>query len=161
MNAFKTVASLAAASLWMAGCAYTPVQPGMSRQDVIARYGSPSRIVPLSSGTRLQYSTQPAGRSVVMVDLDAAGAVVAARQVMTPKEFSRIEPEKWTRHDVEVEFGRPATVDRVAFWAGDIMTYRWLDSDQRMFFWVYLDGQDVVRRTGQGMEFFSRSQFLR
>ena len=73
MNAFKTVASLAAASLWMAGCSYAPVQLGMSRQDVIARYGSPSRIVPLSSGMRLQYSTQPAGRSVVMVDLDAGG----------------------------------------------------------------------------------------
>ena len=93
-----------------------------------------------------------------MVDLDAAGTVVSARQVMTPKEFSRVEPGKWTRQDVEHEFGRPATVDRVASWAGDIMTYRWLDSDQRMYFWVYLDGQGVVQRTGQGMEFSSRSR---
>ena len=157
MNAIKTVSSLLVALVSLAGCAFTSVQPGMSRQDVIAHYGAPSRVVPLSSGTRLQYSSQPAGRSVVMVDLDAAGTVVSARQVMTPKEFSRVEPGKWTRQDVELEFGRPATVDRVASWAGDIMTYRWLDSDQRMYFWVYLDGQGVVQRTGQGMEFSSRS----
>ena len=157
MKVTKTLFSLAAVALAMAGCALTTVQPGMLRQDVIAHYGAPSRVVPLSSGTRLQYSTQPAGRSVVMVDLDAGGTVVAARQVMTPKEFSRVEPGKWTRQDVEREFGRPATVDRVASWAGDILTYRWLDSDQRMYFWVYLDGQGMVQRTGQGMEFSTRS----
>lgn len=159
MNPPKAISSLVAALLLFAGCAFTSVQPGMSREDVIARNGAPSRVVPLNPGTRLQYSTQPAGQSVVMVDLDAEGRVIAARQVMTPKEFSRIEPGKWTRQDVEREFGRPAMIDRVASWAGDIMTYRWLDSDQRMFFWVYLDEQGVVRRTGQGMEFHARSLF--
>lgn len=161
MAPLKTVLSLAVAATWsVAGCAVTCVQSGLSRQEVIARYGTPSRIVPLNSGTRLQYSTQPAGRSVVMVDLDAEGRMISARQVMTLKEFSKIDPGRWSRQDVEREFGRPATVDRVASWAGDIMTYRWLDSDQKMFFWVYLDNQGIVRRTGQGMEFHNRS-FLR
>ncbi len=157
MKVIKTVSCLAAAVLLMAGCALTAVQPGMSREDVITHYGTPSRVVPLSAGTRLQYSTQPAGQSVVMVDLDAAGSVIAARQVMTLKEFSRIEPGKWTREDVEREFGRPATVDRVASWPGDIMTYRWLDYEQSKYFWVYLDGNGVVQRTGQGMEFPTRA----
>lgn len=144
--------SLAASAL-MAGCALTGVQPGMSREEVMARYGTPSRILPLESGTQLQYSRQPAGQSVVIVDLDAAGKVVAARQVLTPGEFSKIQPGQWTRDDVERMFGRPASVDRVASWPGDILTYRWRENNlQDMFFWVYLDAKGVVQRTGQGME---------
>jgi len=145
--------SLAASVLLMAGCALTGVQPGMSREEVIARYGTPSRILPLEAGTRLQYSRQPAGQSVVIVDLDTAGKVVAARQVLTPGEFSKIQPGQWTRDDVERMFGRPASVDRVASWPGDILTYRWRENNlQDMLFWVYLDTKGVVQRTGQGME---------
>ena len=87
-----------------------------------------------------------------MRHLDAAGKVVTARQMMTLAELSKIEPGKWTRDDVEREFGRPASMDRVASWLGDIMSYRWLDITQDMYFWVYLDGGNVVQRTGQGME---------
>ena len=152
MKILQTGASLALSALLMAGCAATDVQPGMSRQAVLERYGAPSRVLALGAGTRLQYSGQPAGQNVLMVDLDAAGRVVSARQVMTLGELSRIEPQKWTRDDVEREFGRPASVDRVASWPGDIMTYRWRDKVQDMFFWVYLDAHNRVRRTGQGME---------
>ncbi len=144
MTLAKTLFSLAAALLLMAGCAFAPVE---------ARYGKPTRAVPVGSGIRLQYSRQPAGQSVVMVDLDAAGKVMAATEVMTPQAFSIIEPGKWTREDVEREFGPPASVDRVASWKGDIMTYRWRENNiQDMYFWVYLDARQVVGRTGQGME---------
>ena len=156
MKRFQVFATLACTAL-LTSCALAPVQPGMSQADVLKRYGTPTRIVPLNSGTRLQYSTEPAGQSVVMVDLDAAGKVVNARQVMTPAEFSKVQPGQWTREDVEREFGRPASVDRVASWPGDIMTYRWLSSNiYDMYFWVYLDGRNVVQRTGQGIEFPAR-----
>ncbi|MGH8847805.1 MAG: hypothetical protein ACREXQ_11290, partial [Polaromonas sp.] len=152
MKAVKAGSSLVAAVLFMAGCAFTALQPGMSREEVIAHYGKPSRVLPLGAGTRLQYSTQPAGQTAVMVDLDVAGKVVTARQVLNLREFSKIELGKWTREDMEREFGRPAKVDRVASWPGDVMTYRWLDNYQSMYFWVYLDGRNMVQRTGQGME---------
>ena len=152
MKIFKTFVSLAAVAILMAGCAFTPVQPGMSREQVMASYGPPTRALPLATGTRLQYSRQPAGQSAVMVDLDAAGKVVAVREVMKRQEFLRIEPGKWTRDDVEREFGPPARVDRVASWSGDIMNYRWRDSLQDMLFWVYLDAANRVQRTGQGIE---------
>lgn len=119
-------------------------------------YGTPSRELPLSAGTRLQYSTQPSGQSALMVDLDPEGKVVSVRQVLVPQEFFKIELGKWTRDDMEREFGRPATVDRVASWRGDVMTYRWLDRDENMFFWAYLDSKNVVQRTGQGIEFPGR-----
>lgn len=153
MKIFQTVSVAAIAALLAAGCAYTAVQPGMSREQVIASYGTPTRTVPLASGTRLQYSTQPVGQTATMVDLDASGKVVSARQVLNPQDFSRVEAGKWTREDVEREFGRPATVDRVSSWSGEIMTYRWVAADQPMFFWVYLDAGNVVQRVGQGMEF--------
>lgn len=149
MRAIKIVSSLVA-MLLVAGCA--TVQPGMSREEVMAHLGKPSRVLALASGTRLQYSTEPAGQSVVMVDLDAAGKVVAVRQMMTFAELSKIEPGKWTREDVERQFGRPASIDRVASWSGDIMTYRWRDPVQDMFFWVYLDGRNIVQRIGQGID---------
>ena len=153
MKAVRTYSSLLLALLGLTACAFTAVQPGMTQQEVLAHYGAPSRSLPYGAGTRLQYSAQPAGQTAVMVDLDAAGKVVAARQVLNPAEFSKIGLGKWTRQDMEREFGRPATVDRVASWTGDVMTYRWLDRDESMFFWAYLDGANVVQRTGQGMEF--------
>jgi len=153
MNIFQTVSAAALAALLVAGCANIAVQPGMSREQVLASYGTPTRTVPLASGTRLQYSTQPAGQTAIMVDLDAAGKVVSARQVLNIQDFSRIEVGKWTRADVEREFGHPAKVDGVASWPGDIMTYRWRDGVQDMFFFVYLDAGNVVQRVGQGMEF--------
>lgn len=152
MRAIKTVSSLALAVLLVAGCVVSTLRPGMSREEVVAQYGKPSRVLALPAGSRLQYSSQPAGQSALMVDLDAASKVVAVRQMMTIAELSKIEPLRWTREDVEREFGRPASIDRVASWPGDIMTYRWLDITQDMFFWVYLDASNVVQRTGQGME---------
>lgn len=137
--------------LLAAGCA-APLQPGATREEAIARYGTPSRVVALPSGTRLQYSGQPSAQSVVMVDLDAGGRVVAVNEVMNPRGFERVVINQFTRADVERELGPPAIVDRVGSWNGDIMNYRWRDAGFDMFFFVYLDAGNVVRRTGQGME---------
>jgi hypothetical protein len=152
MPAVKTYASLLVAVLGLAACAWTPVKPGMSKQEVLAHYGKPSGELPYGTGTRLQYSRQPAGQSAVMVDLDAAGTVIGVREMLTPSEFSKIEVGKWTRADVEREFGPPARIDGVASWSGPIMNYRWLDVSHDMFFWVYLDAANVVQRVGQGPE---------
>jgi len=143
------------------GCAGNPfagydVAPGTPREAVIARMGPPYRAVRLPTGERMQYSLQPYGQFAWMVDLDAAGRVTQARQVLTEANFQRIEPGKWTRADVEREFGRPAWVDGVASWNGPIMTYRWRDrANSDMFYYVYLDPQGVVRRAHPGMEFLN------
>jgi hypothetical protein len=153
---FRILFSATVAGWLLAGCAVTSVKPGMTREEVIAGYGKPSGIVPISTGTRLQYSRQPRGQSVVMVDLDASGKVVSAREVLTPAEFAKVENGKWTRSDVERAFGPPASIDRVASWPSDIMTYRWRDAITDMFFFVYLDAANTVQRTGQGMEIPTR-----
>ena len=135
----------------LGGCA--TVVPGMSRDEVAAIMGKPPRVVALPSGERWQYSRQPAGQSAVMIDMDASGRVVSAREVLTENEFNRIEIDRWTRADVEREFGRPASVGRVANWPHDILAYRWRAPTSDMFYWVFLDQNQVVRRTQQGMDF--------
>ena len=152
---------LALAVALLSACAVTPfggfdIAPGTPREAVVARMGAPYRVVRLADGERLQYSMQPVGRQAWMVDLDAAGKVVQARQVLTEANFHRIEPGKWTREDVEREFGRPAWIDGVASWNGPVMTYRWRDrANSDMFYYVYLDRQNVVQRAHPGMEFIN------
>jgi hypothetical protein len=144
----------------LAACAGNPftgydIARGTPREAVVARMGPPYRVVLLPGGERLQYSLQPYGQHAWMVDLDASGKVVQARQVLTEANFHRIQPG-WTREDVEREFGRPAWIDGVASWRGSVMTYRWRDvANSDMFYYVYLDEQGIVARAHPGMEFFN------
>ena len=159
----KKFAMAVVATTLLAACAGRPLQSGASRTEVLQRYGTPSRVVPLADGARLQYSFQPGGQSALMVDLDASGRLVTARQVLTPQNFARLGEVaigKWTRADVENEFGRPALVDQVGSWRGDILNYRWRDGSQDMLFFVYLDAQGVVQRVGQGMEIRTFGDFV-
>jgi hypothetical protein len=148
-DAFSRAAPALAAALLLSACAaFSPVTPGMTGDQVAARLGRPTRVLPMHWGTRWQYA---AGQQAIMVDLDAAGRVISARQVLNASDFARIEIGQWTRARVQSEFGPPAKVDRVASWAGDIMTYRWREFED-LLFWVYLDQNDVVQRTGQGLD---------
>jgi hypothetical protein len=124
----------------------------MERDAVIARMGVPTGVVSIASGTRLQYSGQPANQQAWMVDLGPQGKVIQVRQVLQASEFARIEVGNWTRADVLREFGPPASIDRVASWPNDILTYRWRGSED-MLYWVYLDEQQRVQRTEQGVEY--------
>ena len=154
LNIFKYRKAVAVLTIgFLSSCSVIQVKPGTSRAEVLALFGQPSREVPIATGSRLQYSYQPAGQQAVMVDLDAAGRVVSSRQVLQSAEFARIGINHWSRADVEREFGRSATIDRVANWPGDIMTYRWQDASQDMYFYIYLDSANIVQRTGQGMDF--------
>jgi len=152
-----------AAVVVLAGCAHpwntVDLAPGTPRDEVIARAGPPARVLPLAGGgQRLQYTLQPLGRYAFMVDLDAAGRVVSARQVLNEADFQRIEPGRWTRDDVEREFGPPAMIDHVTSFRGDVLTYRWAESNEPMFYWVYVDPSGIVQRAHPGMEFINSPQ---
>jgi hypothetical protein len=150
----------AASAVVLAACAHPwnsmNVAPGTPRDQLLAQAGQPARVLPLANGgQRLQYTLQPMGHYAFMVDLDAGGRVVRSRQVLAEAEFNRIEPGRWTRDDVEREFGPPAWTDRVASFTGTVMTYRWRAGNEPMFYWVYVDPQGVVRRAHPGMEFIN------
>jgi hypothetical protein len=154
MRAFVLAAAVVAG-----GCAHPwntmNIPPGAPRDEVIARAGPPIRELPLpGGGQRMQYTLQPLGRYAFMVDLDNAGRVVQTRQVLTPLEFNRIQPG-WTRADVEREFGPPAEITRVTSFHGDVMSYRWAEGHNPMFYFVYVDPNGVVQRSHQAMEFIN------
>jgi len=131
----------------LAGCA---IKPGMTRDEVLGSWGRPTAELDRGGVHRLQYSRQPSGQSVVMVDLDASGRVLQSREVMNLNAFSEIDISgKTTREDILWAFGPPAKIDSVASWKGDIWSYRWKDLDN-MWFWIYFDPSGVVRRTQQG-----------
>jgi len=129
------------------------IEPGTSREAVLARMGQPTRVVRLANGERLQYSLQPYGRYMWIVDLDASGKVVQAGQMLTEANFNLLQQGRWTREDVERDFGPPAWTDRVASWNGTVMTYRWKDAaNTDMFYFIYLDPNNVVQRSHPGIE---------
>lgn len=134
--------------LALAGCA--SVTPGMTRDAVLSAWGRPTAELHRGGIHRLQYSHQPMGQSVVMVDLDASGRVVQSHEVMNPRNFYLIDVSgNTTQADILWAFGPPAKVDGVMAWQGDIWSYRWKDV-QDMWFWVYFDPTGVVRRIQQG-----------
>jgi hypothetical protein len=152
-HAIRRCLLLGLGALLAACAAFSSPQAGMSRAEVLALWGYPTRVVQLPGGERLQYAFQGAGRNTVMVDLDAAGRVTQVRQVLTEQEFARIGTQgDWTRADIERELGPPNDVGAVASWNGPILTYRWRGGMVDQMFWVYLDPAGVVRRTQIGMD---------
>ena len=150
---YRFSVGLLIAATALTGCAWRSLQPGMTRAEVLSSWGQPTRVIPLATGERLQYSQQPAGQEAVMVDLDTAGRVVQSRQVLNQNDFARIAVDgSWTRADVEREFGPPGKIEHVGRWDGPIMTYRWRGGMIDKFFWVYLDRAGVVRRAHEGMD---------
>lgn len=148
---------VAAGTLALAACANPwntlNVAAGATPDQVVARAGQPTRVLPLpGGGERMQYTMQPLGQYAFNVDVDATGHVVRAQQVLTEANFNRIVPGQWTVADVEREFGPPARVDRVTSFNGNVLTYRWYNGSD-MFYFVYVDPNGVVQRAHQGMEF--------
>lgn len=155
------LATVLAAAALVAGCAHPwnamNLPPGTPREEVVAKAGPPVAVWPLADGAqRYQYTLMPMGHYAFMLDFDANGRLVQSRQVMTPREFNRIETDRWTRDDVAREFGPPARIDAVASFQGPVWTYRWYEPGQGpMFYWVYFDPQGVVRRHHPGIEHFN------
>lgn len=141
--------------LMLTGCAAPDrAQPGSTRADTLARFGTPTLSAPLpqpTGGERLLYSWQPYGRQVYVVDLDGQGRVVGARQTLTEREFHTIVPGEWTRTEVLRTFGPPGEVGRVREFDGEVWTYRWSDG-MAMLYHIYLDRQGVVRRSHPQVE---------
>jgi hypothetical protein len=135
--------------LALAGCSLMPEQvaTGTPRPEIEARLGRPTLIHALPSGTRLQYSGQPSGPWVHNLDLGPDGRLVRYEQVMDAGWLLRhIEIGRWTREDVLRGLGRPAMVERVARFDGEVWSYRFLEATRPRLVHVHLDPAGVVRQ---------------
>lgn len=139
---------VALAAVWLAGCALMPerVPLGATRAEIERRLGPPTMVHALADGTRLQYSRQPAGQEVYNLDLDGGGHLRQIEQVMDAAWLQRIEVDRWTRETAKLYLGRPALVERVASWDGDIWTYRFQSITGPRQVHLHLDAAGVVRR---------------
>jgi len=136
-------------ALVLSGCAFAPAKlaPGTPRADIEQRLGAPTGVYPLIDGTRLQYSRQPAGPQVYNVDLDAQGRLRKVEQVLDIVWMQQnIAPDRWTRDDVLRHMGRPALVEHVWSFTGDVWTYRFLENNNPRQAHVHIDPQGVVRK---------------
>lgn len=80
--------SMLGATVLMVGCA-TPVPPAETPvAEVLKTWGPPTASYELpQAGRRLEYASGPFGRTTWMVDINAAGRVIQARQVLAEAEF--------------------------------------------------------------------------
>jgi hypothetical protein len=137
------------AAVWLAGCAGLPeqLQTGTPRAQVVERLGPPTGEYALPDGVRLQYSRQPLGRQVYNLDFGADGRLRRVEQVLDAEAMLKsIQVDRWTREDVLRHLGRPALVEHVARFDGDIWTYRYLELNNERLAHVHIDRGGVVRK---------------
>lgn len=135
--------------LVVGACSLLPerMPPGSTQAEVEQRMGQPTLTHVLPDGRRLQYSGQPAGYFVYNFDFDSQGRLRSGQQVMDEANLLRqIEVNRWTRDDVLRYMGRPALVERVARFTGEVWTYRYLSGGTQRLFHVHLDTAGVVRQ---------------
>ena len=141
-------ALVAMAMVVLGGCSLMPerVPLGATRAEIESRLGQPTGVYALADGTRLQYSRQPAGQQVYNLDMGVDGRLRQTEQVMDAGWLQRIEVDRWTRETALINLGRPALIERVASWNGDIWTYRFAEINRARQVHLHLDGAGVVRR---------------
>ncbi|WP_051236552.1 hypothetical protein [Ottowia thiooxydans] len=148
---------LVALALALGGCVTLPEQiaVGTPRAELLQTLGQPTaRYQPdPKSGVheRLQYSMQPSGQTVYNFDLDAGGRLIRAQQALNETLFGeRILPDRWTREDVLYEYGRPARIQGVHNFKGDIWVWRYVDGITWRLLFIDVDPQGVVRGFSMG-----------
>ena len=146
---------LAASGAWLAACAMPEkVVPGTPSAEVLRTLGQPTGRYPLAQdGERWQYTRQPAGQQVFNVDLDGQGRVRQVQQALNETLFSeRIQPGRWTRADVQREYGPPAKTMAVHNFDGVIWVWRYADGPVWRLLYIDIDHGGVVRGYSVGDE---------
>ena len=116
---------------WLGACAPLPPAPGLARADLIQTWGAPTARYALEAGAeRLEYASGPFGRTTWMVDVDAAGRVTRARQVLNEAEFLAVQSAPvLNRHDILRWLGTPGE-RRPGGWAGgEVWSWRYPTND--------------------------------
>lgn len=77
----------------LAGCAsFEPPRPYTTEAEALAARGEPTRRWANDDGTTtLEYSTQPNGRSCLMVQVDQGGIVLRQWDALAPENLARVE----------------------------------------------------------------------
>lgn len=142
-------------ALTLSACA-TPnsVPIGATLAEAKASAGAPTATWPLpDGGTRLQYSSQPAGQTVWNLDFNPKGQLVSREQVLTDASFTRIVTGRTTRADVLRDFGPPADIQTFPLKQQSSYMYRYVTQGGfAAAFFVNFDPAGVVVGTQTGLD---------
>lgn len=142
--------ALACAAL-ACGCANYPshIAPGMTRAEVVQRFGEPSVDTNTPSGELMIYATGPMGQFAYAARFGPSGQVDAVDQVLTPRHFARIRRDEWTKADILENFGPPAA--RRTIRDHETWDYRYKEDDvYNSLFTITFDEAGVVAKTENG-----------
>ena len=132
----------------LVGCTVPEWQkPGTPATQIAQDMGTPQVRVDLSDGTqRWVYSRQPAGQQVYHMVFDAQQRLLRVEQVLQEAHFHQLQPGRDNRQSVFHYFGRPALIEGVGNFKGDIWTYRIRENSIDRLAHVFIDPQGVVQR---------------
>jgi len=121
---------------------------GMSRDEMVARMGQPSMERRVDAGSRLEFTRGLFGTQTWFVYFDAAGRAIRAEQVLTEKNFNRIDVGM-AQDDVLKMLGQPSEVQMLGRARGVVWNYRY-DNFSCIWFQIELSLQKQVRSVGYG-----------
>ena len=121
---------------------------GMGREALVARMGVPEMERPIDTGSRLEFPRGPFGKQTWFVYLDASGRALRTEQVLTPQNFTRINPGM-AQEDVRQLLGRPGETQLLGRSRGVVWSYRF-DNNDCQWFQVELSLEQQVRSAGYG-----------
>ncbi len=118
------------AALLLAACATPLPSPQTAEAEVLRAWGPPTARYALEGGAhRLEYATGPWGRHTWMIDIDAAGRVRQAEQVLSDNAFIRLQQDPGLRReDVLRRIGQPGE-RRAARGGGQTWSWRYPTND--------------------------------
>ena len=128
MKGFKAVISLFFVALLATGCASkynTPLPPGATEEEIVARHGQPDARYEKTGYTLLEYAAGYWGQYAFFATLDNNGRLVKWEQVLTDEKFDTLKPGQATRSDLLQTIGHPAEITRIHKYNYEVWTYRY------------------------------------
>jgi hypothetical protein len=141
----------------LAGCAaFAPpdIRTGQTEAEVRAVFGTPTgRYAMPAAATRLEFATGPYGRTTWMVDLDAAGRVTGAKQVLNEASFADFQARApgMTRDELLRTLGRPGERRGGGRAGGEVWSWRYPTNDC-LWFQSSIDDDGRVRDGTYGID---------
>jgi hypothetical protein len=146
-----SVAAVAAAVIWLAGCASPDqLRVGMTSAELDSHFGKPSAQRQEGNETIRIYTSQPFGETASAAHIASDGRVVAIEPLLDLQHFATIRVDQWNKQDVLTHFGPPAEV-RGTRQYNNVWSYRYRESNVwYSLFSVMFDDAGIVRQTQNG-----------
>jgi hypothetical protein len=140
-------------ALLLAACATLPPPSGTPRSTLLQQWGPPTAEHAMPGGVqRLEYASGPYGRTTWMLDLDADGRLLQARQVLDEAEFQAVMALPGLRTaEVRQRLGTPGEVRSLAWRGGEVWGWRYPTNDC-LWFEISFNAQGRVQGGGYGVD---------